>query len=75
MIRENNMFLYEKEVITMSQFTKGMFFAGGIAVFGKCMYKLGRIKERKENEELWRVTTEEMNRVYEALKEVMKEGS
>lgn len=52
----------------MSRFISGVTFTVGMALFGKSMYELGKLKEQKEDAKRWN----EMRIKLEVLQDIIK---
>lgn len=52
----------------MNEFNRGVLFTLCLLGFGKGMYELGRLKERRDNVKAWKRLAKEIEKVCEDLK-------
>lgn len=63
------------EVFKMrNQFLSGVLFTVGMAMFGKSMYKLGRLDEKREDLKLWKSLIKELKQIEKEAKKKEKES-
>jgi hypothetical protein len=58
----------------MSEFVRGALFTGGLILFGKGMYRLGKMKARKEELKHWKEFQEEAEKMFAEM-DKKKEGT
>ena len=57
----------------MNKFVGGITFTVGMALFGKSMYELGKLKERKENAKRWDIMRIKLEVLSDIIKSKMEE--
>lgn len=74
LVRDENKSLYEEklnymEVIKMGKFVLGMSFVGGLILFGRSAYELGKLHQKEEERQNWKNFMDAVIKIAEIKKE------